>query len=339
MASRAEIAAMRRAIDAAREPASPSPNPRVGCVLLDADGETLAIGAHEGAGQPHAEIEALVRAGSRARGATAVVTLEPCNHTGRTGPCAQALLEAGVARVVIAAPDPNPEATGGAQTLGAAGVDVETGVLADEAADLNTAWLFAVSRGRPYVTWKFAATLDGRSAATDGSSRWITGASARRDVHRRRAGADAIVVGTGTVVTDDPQLTVRDADDAPVERQPLRVVVGERNIPEGSRVLNDVATTLHLRTRDPRAVLSELAEREIRHVWLEGGPTLAGAFWRAGLVDEVIAYLAPAVLGDGPAALQTGSTTIGDLGRLDIASLAVLDGDVRLIAHPAGQES
>lgn len=339
MASRAEIAAMRRAIDAARETAPPSPNPRVGCVLLDTRGETLAVGAHHGAGGPHAEVEALRQAGESARGATAVVTLEPCNHTGRTGPCAQALIEAGVARVVIAQPDPNAQAAGGARTLAEAGIEVETGILAEESAALNTAWSFAVTHGRPYVTWKFAATLDGRSAATDGTSQWITGESARRDVHRRRAHVDAIVAGTGTVLADDPQLTARDTDGAPLERQPLRVVVGERNIPDGSRVLDDVAETLHLRTRDPRAVLDALAEREIRHVWLEGGPTLAGAFWRAGLVDEVIAYLAPALLGDGRSALATGPTTIGDLGRLDVTSLAVLDGDLCIIANPEHLET
>lgn len=338
MASRGEMSAMRRAIDAASETPNPSPNPRVGCVIVDADGATVAVGAHHGAGRPHAEVEALTQAGERARGATAVVTLEPCDHTGRTGPCSRALIDAGITRVVVAQPDPNPEAAGGAETLRAAGVDVELGVLGDVAAALNSAWMSAVTRGRPHVTWKFAASLDGRSAATDGSSRWITGEAARRDVHLRRAEADAIVVGTGTVIADDPRLTVRDTEGRLAGRQPLRVVVGARDLPAAARVFDDAAATLHLRDRDPQAILTELATREIRRVWLEGGPTVAGAFWRAGLIDELIAYLAPALLGGGRSALETGDTTIADLGRLDVTSLAVLDGDIRVIAHPVRQE-
>ncbi|NAZ88631.1 bifunctional diaminohydroxyphosphoribosylaminopyrimidine deaminase/5-amino-6-(5-phosphoribosylamino)uracil reductase RibD, partial [Kineococcus indalonis] len=203
---------MRRALQLAALGPATGPNPRVGCVLIDDAGRPLAEGHHRGAGTAHAEAAALADLAARglsARGATAVVTLEPCTHTGRTGPCAQALLAAGVRRVVVADTDPNPAAAGGAALLAAAGVEVETGLLAGQARALNERWATAVGRGRPWVTWKFAATLDGRSAAADGSSRWITSAAARADVHRLRAEHDAVLVGTGTALADDPALTVR----------------------------------------------------------------------------------------------------------------------------------
>ncbi|MEK9811095.1 MAG: bifunctional diaminohydroxyphosphoribosylaminopyrimidine deaminase/5-amino-6-(5-phosphoribosylamino)uracil reductase RibD, partial [Candidatus Nanopelagicales bacterium] len=241
-----------------------------------------------------------------ARGGTAVVTLEPCNHTGRTGPCTQALIDAGIARVVCAQSDPHAIASGGADRLREAGIDVEADVEADAAMALNREWSIAVARGYPFVTWKVATTLDGRVAAADGTSRWISGQESRRDVHRLRARCDAIVIGTGTVLTDDPTLTVRDAP-APLTGQPLRVVVGHTEVPQGARILDDAAPTLHLRTHDPRTVMNELAEREVRHVLLEGGPTLAAAFLAADLVDEVVWYVAPVILGAGPSA-------VGDLG-------------------------
>ncbi|MET0840279.1 MAG: bifunctional diaminohydroxyphosphoribosylaminopyrimidine deaminase/5-amino-6-(5-phosphoribosylamino)uracil reductase RibD, partial [Marmoricola sp.] len=308
--SAAEQRAMHRALDLARTPGVPlGPNPRVGCVLLDPGGAEVAEGYHRGAGTPHAEAVALAEVGADARGATAVVTLEPCNHTGRTGPCSQALIEAGVTRVVFAQPDPNPVARGGETALRDAGVEVAFGLLEREARAVNRAWTFAVEHGRPFVTWKYAATLDGRSAAADGSSRWVTNEAARRDTHRLRGECDAILVGTGTALRDDPHLTVRDevGEPLPRERQPLRVVVGDRELPPTSRVLDDAAETVHLHTHDPAAVLRELHERGRQHVFLEGGPTVAGAFLRGGYVDEVVAYLAPKLLGDGPSA-------VGDLG-------------------------
>jgi diaminohydroxyphosphoribosylaminopyrimidine deaminase/5-amino-6-(5-phosphoribosylamino)uracil reductase len=336
MASPAEIAAMRRALTLAETPGVPlGPNPRVGCVLLDLDGAPIAEGYHRGAGHPHAEVDALITAGERARGATAVVTLEPCNHTGRTGPCADALLAAGIARVVYAQQDGNPVARGGGEALRAAGVDVEGGVLADEARAVNPIWTFAVENGRPYVTWKYAATLDGRSGAADGSSRWITSPEARADVHLLRAECDAILVGTGTVLTDDPQLTVRDAAGGPLEpgRRPLRVVMGLRSVPADAAVLDGAADTLVLNTRDPAEALKRLLDKDCQHVLLEGGPTLAGAFLREGLVDRVIAYLAPALLGAGPAALaDAGVGTIADAIRLEITDIARVGPDVRLTA-------
>ncbi|MGW6462179.1 bifunctional diaminohydroxyphosphoribosylaminopyrimidine deaminase/5-amino-6-(5-phosphoribosylamino)uracil reductase RibD, partial [Streptomyces sp. NPDC055078] len=224
MATAADITAMRRAIAlAARGLGSTSPNPVVGCVITDASGRTVGEGHHQRAGGPHAEVHALREAGGRARGATAYVTLEPCDHTGRTGPCAQALIDAGVSRVVHAVGDPNPLATGGAERLRAAGVLVESGLLADEATAGNAAWLTAMRLGRPHVVWKYAATLDGRIAAADRTSRWITSPESRADVHRLRAEADAVVVGSGTARTDDPQLAVRGTLLTEGAVQPLRV--------------------------------------------------------------------------------------------------------------------
>ncbi|MGZ4464921.1 MAG: bifunctional diaminohydroxyphosphoribosylaminopyrimidine deaminase/5-amino-6-(5-phosphoribosylamino)uracil reductase RibD [Nocardioides sp.] len=324
----AERRAMSIALALAASPGVPlGPNPRVGCVLLDDDGAVVAEGHHRGAGTPHAEADALTRAGDAARGTTAVVTLEPCNHTGRTGPCAAALVAAGVRRVVFAQADPNPVASGGARTLREAGIDVEAGLMADEARAINRVWTFAVEHGRPVVTWKFATTLDGRSAAADGTSRWVSSTAARRDTHRLRGLCDTMLVGTGTVEVDDPALTVRDDEDRPLSRQPLRVVMGERDLDPGRRVLDGQAETLHLRTRDPRAALAELHARDRRHVFLEGGPTLAAAFLTAGLVDEVVVYVAPMLLGAGLSAVaDLGITTIADAFRPTVTDVTVLPG-------------
>ncbi|QIK76394.1 bifunctional diaminohydroxyphosphoribosylaminopyrimidine deaminase/5-amino-6-(5-phosphoribosylamino)uracil reductase RibD [Nocardioides piscis] len=338
----AEQAAMRRALKLAATPGVPlGPNPRVGCVLLDADGAEIAEGFHRGAGTPHAEVAALTEAGEAARGATAVVSLEPCNHTGRTGPCVEALIEAGVRRVVFAQRDPNPVAAGGAEALRAAGVEVEAGVMASVARGVNRAWTFAVEHERPFVTWKFATTLDGRSAAADGTSRWISGTDARRDTHALRAECDVLMVGTGTVLVDDPQLTVRDEVDHPVAHQPLRVVMGEREVPAASRIFEGPGEARHLTTRDPARALAQLHEDGRRHVWLEGGPTLAAAFLRADLVDEVIAYVAPTFLGAGASAVgDLGITTIGDQLRWHLKRAAVIgtgaDATVRLTLTPTG---
>lgn len=324
--------AMRRALEIAATPGVPlGPNPRVGCVLLAPDGTEIAEGFHRGAGTAHAEVAALAVAGEAARGATAVVTLEPCNHTGRTGPCSLALFEAGVKRVVYAQPDPNPKAAGGAQSLRNAGVAVEMGLLERESRRLNRAWTFAMEHDRPFVTWKFAATLDGRSAAADGSSQWITGEAARRDVHRLRGECDAILAGTGTVLADDPQLTVRDEVGQNLPHQPLRVVVGERDLPASARVLDDAAETVHLRTRDVGEVLRTLRARDVQHVFLEGGPTLSAAFLAAGYVDEVVAYLAPKLLGSGRAAVaDLGIESIAGALDLNVEDVSLVDNDVRV---------
>ena len=341
-----EDEAMRRAIAlAARGLGTTSPNPVVGCLLLDAEGEVVGEGFHAYAGGPHAEIVALAQAGERARSGTAVVTLEPCNHTGRTGPCSHALINAGVRRVVIAVDDPTPVAAGGATTLRAAGVQVETGVRRREAEEANVAWLTAVRRGRPYVTWKFAATLDGRSAAADNTSQWITSAPARSDVHVLRSTMDAIMVGAGTVIADDPQLTVRDLRDGTLAiKQPLRVVVDSSGrTPEKARV-RDVAAPTWIVTTDEvgagpdgrvdlNSLLAALFGRGIRSVLLEGGPTLAGSFLAAGLVDQVIGYVAPKLLGAGkPALVDAGVGTIADAIELDLTDIAQIGPDLRFTA-------
>jgi diaminohydroxyphosphoribosylaminopyrimidine deaminase/5-amino-6-(5-phosphoribosylamino)uracil reductase len=342
----AEQAAMSRALELAATPGVPlGPNPRVGCVILGDDGRTVAEGHHRGAGSPHAEADALANAGEAARGATAVVTLEPCNHTGRTGPCSEALVAAGVRRVVFAQGDPNPVAAGGAARLRAAGVEVVEGLGLAEARALNRVWTFAVEHGRPFVTWKFATTLDGRSAAADGTSRWVSGLASRRDTHRLRALCDVMLVGANTVAVDDPRLTVRDDADRELPDQPLRVVMGERELDPGRRVFDDAAETLHLRTRDPHEALAELFARDRQHVFLEGGPTLAAAFLGAGLVDEVVAYVAPLLLGSGAAAVgDLGITTMAAALRLEVTDVTVLppaeDGqtDVRITLTP-GKEA
>lgn len=326
---------MRDALDLARLGPTVDPNPRVGAVVADANGRVVGRGHHRGAGTPHAEVVALAEAGSDARGGTAVVSLEPCNHTGRTGPCSAALVAAGIVRVVYAQPDPNPQAAGGAATLRSAGVSVKGGLLAEEATALNAAWSFAVTHGRPRVVWKFAATLDGRSAAADGSSQWITGPEARADVHRLRSEAGAILVGTGTALADNPRLTVRHPDGTPLAQQPLRVVMGRRPLPAVAHVLDGTAETWHVRTRDPTEVLHDLADRGVRQVWLEGGPTVAAAFLTAGLVDEVVAYLAPTLLGAGrPAVADLGIASLGQALQLRLDEATTIGSDLRVRATP-----
>ncbi|KQV63006.1 bifunctional diaminohydroxyphosphoribosylaminopyrimidine deaminase/5-amino-6-(5-phosphoribosylamino)uracil reductase [Nocardioides sp. Root122] len=340
--SEAERQAMRRALELAVTPGVPlGPNPRVGCVLLAADGTTIAEGFHRKVGGPHAEVEALREAGDAARGATAVVTLEPCNHTGRTGPCSEALIAAGVRRVVFAQPDTNPVAIGGAGRLREAGVEVVGGVMVEEARTVNRTWTFAIAHRRPFVTWKFATTLDGRSAAADGSSRWVSSRAARLDTHRLRGLCDTMLVGTNTVEVDDPELTVRDEVGDPLPHQPLRAVMGMRDIPVGRRVFNDRAETLHLRTREPAEALSTLFALDRQHVFLEGGSTLARAFLEAGLVDEVVAYVAPMLLGAGASAVaDLGIETISDALHLHVSDVTVLQGhdgedtNVRLTMRP-----
>ena len=328
----AELAAMARALAIAVTPGVPrGPNPRVGCVLLDPTGAAIAEGFHQGAGTPHAEAAAVAAAGPAAKGGTAVVTLEPCNHTGRTGPCVDALLAAGVRRVVLAQSDPNPIASGGADRLAAAGVEVVRGVLADQARGINEAWTFAVEHGRPLVTWKVASTLDGHVAATDGSSRWVTGEEARAQVHLLRAEVDAVLIGTGTALADDPSLTVRDVHGVPAERQPMRVVMGRREIPADAALRDGLAPLRIFPTESPAEALAALAEDDVQHVLLEGGPTLAAAFVRAGLVDRIIWYFAPKILGSGVQAVgDLGIVGIDSAKRLEVLGITRVGQDVRL---------
>jgi diaminohydroxyphosphoribosylaminopyrimidine deaminase/5-amino-6-(5-phosphoribosylamino)uracil reductase len=278
------------------------PNPRVGCVLVDPAGAVVGRGAHRGAGTPHAEAVALAQAGDRAAGATAYVTLEPCNHHGRTPPCARALIDAGVARVVYAVADPTP-AAGGAAALHEAGIPAERLDL-PEATDFLRPWLFAVAHGRPFVTAKVASTLDGRVAAADGTSRWITGEPARQWAHRSlRAAVDAIAVGSGTLSADAPRLTVRGVD---VVKQPARYVLGEADSPG----------FVSLPGRDPAAALRRMYDDGVRHLLLEGGPTVISGYLRAGLVDELAWFAAPALLGAGTPAIEgLGIVTLADAQR------------------------
>lgn len=333
-------AAMQIAIGAAESARGfTSPNPAVGAVVLDAAGRIAGVGMTQPPGGPHAEVVALREAGDAARGGTAVVTLEPCNHHGRTGPCSQALLDAGVVAVHYAVGDPNPEAAGGAETLVSAGVDVTSGLRAQdvERGPLR-AWLHRQRTGRPHVTWKYAATLDGRSAAADGTSQWITGPEARERVHADRSKLDAIVVGTGTVLADDPRLTARMPDGSLAAHQPVRVVVGLGDIPADARVLDDSAPTLLLRTHDVDEVLAALAE--YTDVLLEGGPRLAGAFLAAGRVDRIQAYLAPLVLGAGPSAVaEAGVHTIDGALRFRHESVETIGPDLLLSLVPAVSEN
>ncbi|WP_246852737.1 bifunctional diaminohydroxyphosphoribosylaminopyrimidine deaminase/5-amino-6-(5-phosphoribosylamino)uracil reductase RibD [Naasia sp. SYSU D00948] len=328
--------AMRRAVELARRGPAWTRNPQVGCVLIAPDGSVLAEGWHRGAGTAHAEVDALSKLPQgAARGATAVVTLEPCNHTGLTGPCSEALIAAGIARVVFAVPDPTPDADGGAQRLAEAGIEVVEDVLRDEVEAAILPWLTAAREGRPYVIAKWASSLDGRIAATDGSSRWITGPAARADVHRRRADSGAILVGTGTVLADDPALTARSEDGELLPHQPLAVVVGSRPLPDDAAVRRHPGGFRSFELADLRAVLDSLWDEGVRTVFVEGGPTLETALLREGLVDEVLVYLAPVLLGGTRLAIaDLGIPDIAHARRLDLVSADRLGEDVRIIARP-----
>lgn len=325
-------AAMAEAIALALDPAaSRGENPRVGCVIVDSRGDVVGRGFHRGAGTDHAEVVALAEAGERASGATAVVTLEPCNHIGRTGPCSKALLAAGISRVVYAQADPTAEAAGGARRLSEAGVDVIAGVCAAEATDINREWTIAVTRGYPFVTAKCAVSLDGRVAGEGGRRIRLTGRDANVYAHALRARVGAIITGTGTVLGDDPELTVRHVPLMPAG-PPTRVVMGERAIPEHARIFGDAAPTLHLRHRDPQRTLVELFDRGVRDVLLESGPTLLDAFIRGGLVDEFVWLVAGVWIGSGPHALP-GTERLDC--QVNVVETRPLGQDVLLRATPA----
>ena len=345
-----------------------TPNPRVGCVLVK-DGRVVGEGWHARAGEPHAEPHALRAAGDKARGATAYVTLEPCSHHGRTPPCANALIDAGVSRVVAAMRDPNPQvAGGGIALLTLAGVQVEVGLLEQAAAELNIGFIARMTRGRPWVRLKTAASLDGKTALLNGESKWITGPAARTDVHRLRARSCAVLTGVGTVLADDPQMSVRGLD-SPEEpgvasiRQPLRVILDSRlRTPPGARILEDGnallvcqqadpgpldallhagATVLELPGADGRPdlalLLEELARRGMNEVHVEAGATLNGALLEAGLVDEWVAYLAPLVMGHQARGLFAMSALEDMAGRRGFRLLdaRMLGSDLRLTLRPA----
>lgn len=365
MNSAADIAFMARALRLAeRGLYTTDPNPRVGCVVVR-DGAVIAEGWHCRAGDPHAEVYALRQAGDGAKGADVYVTLEPCCHHGRTPPCAEALIAAGVARVVVAMEDPNPRVAGeGLAQLTRSGIRVETGVLQDEAERLNPGFIQRMRRGMPWVRCKLAMSLDGRTALANGESQWITGEAARRDVHFWRARSSAVLTGIGTVLADDPALTVR--LEAPLLarqgcegelRQPLRVVLDTGlRMPATARILKQPGRTrLFTAAADPaaatalkaagasvesvpagpggsgldlEAVLRRLAQEGINELWVEAGSTLSGALLQAGLIDELIIYMAPLLMGNG----ARGLFRMTDLARLpECPALNITD--VRAVGH------
>lgn len=333
-----------------------SPNPRVGCVLVKAE-KIIGEGWHVRAGEPHAEVHALRAAGASAHGATAYVTLEPCSHFGRTPPCADALIAAGVQRVVVAVQDPNPRVAGsGIAKLRAAGIEVDCGLMEVAARELNIGFFSRMTRGIPWVRSKIGASLDGRTALANGASQWITGEAARNDVQRLRARSCAVLSGIGTILADDPQLNVREMV---VERQPLRVVLDSQlRMPLDARILSggvliytasaDVHKRMALQAAgaevvvmagetgqvDMSAMLGDLARRGMNEVLVEAGKTLNGALLQAGLVDELVLYLAPCFLGDA----ARGLAEIGELTQLEQGielkwqDVRQVGGDLRIVA-------
>jgi diaminohydroxyphosphoribosylaminopyrimidine deaminase/5-amino-6-(5-phosphoribosylamino)uracil reductase len=346
-------AMMRRAIELAGEGLyTATPNPRVGCVVAQ-EQKIVGEGWHERAGGPHAELVALEKAGSAAAGATVYVSLEPCNHHGRTPPCVNALKNSKVRRIVAAMRDPNPEAAHGGDALEAAGIRFEHGLMEAEARELNIGFVSRMTRGRPWVRLKVAATLDGRTALSDGTSQWITGAEARRDGHRWRARACAILTGIGTVRADDPRLTVREIE---TPRQPLRVIVDSRletpptaRILEGAKVLVFAGTHGALPNADvvslpnpnrkvdlPR-MLEELARRGVNELHVEAGFRLNGSLVREGCVDEFLVYLNPSFLGDAAQGMLDlpAFDSLDKKIRLKVLSVEPLGEDLRILARPA----
>jgi diaminohydroxyphosphoribosylaminopyrimidine deaminase/5-amino-6-(5-phosphoribosylamino)uracil reductase len=346
-------AMMRRALDLAeRGLFTTTPNPRVGCVIAQGQ-EVVGAGWHEKAGGPHAEAVALAKAGERAAGATVYVTLEPCNHQGRTPPCVEALKAAKVARVVAAMRDPNPVAARGGHALASAGVPFESGLMEDEARELNIGFVSRMTRGRPWVRLKIAASLDGRTALENGKSQWITGLEARRDGHRWRARACAVLTGAGTVVADDPRLTVREVE---TPRQPLRVVVDSKlETPPAARILQGEKALIFAAVQGERKnaevvvlpnpnrkvdlpkMLEELARRGVNELHVEAGSRLNASLVREGCVDEFLLYLNPSFLGDaaqGMLELQP-LTSLEERLRLDVVSLERVGEDIRILARPA----
>ncbi len=354
---------MTRALELARRGLySTDPNPRVGCVI--ARGERIVgEGWHRYAGEPHAEIHALDAAGGDTNGATAYVTLEPCRHTGRTGPCTRALIEAGIAKVVAAMRDPNPRVEGqGFAELAAAGIEVETGLLETQARALNRGFVSRLERGRPWIRCKLAATLDGRTATAAGESRWITGEAARADVHRLRAQASAVLTGIGTLLADDPRLDAR-VEDADCLAPPMRVIVDSRlRTPPAARVFSTpgrilIATSRGAASAQPLLdagaeivslpdtggrvaldiLMTTLADRGVNEVHTECGPTLAGALLEAALVDEIVVYLAPVLLGDAARGMFTLPmvAAMSDRIGLEVTSVAQVGADLRIDALPS----
>ena len=314
-----------------------APNPIVGAVIIDKAGNVIGEGFHDRMkSNDHAEVVAINNAGKAATGATLIVTLEPCNHLGQTGPCTKAIIDAGITTVVFAVSDPNPIAAGGQVRLQSAGINVVTGVLSDEASYSNRAWLTKIKKHRPYFTWKVATTLDAKLAATDGTSKWISNEVSRADVQRLRRESDAILVGTNTVVTDNPHL-IPSGEFAGFTRNPIRVICGEQELPAGSNVFDDTAQTVLVKSKDLKQLVAKLNELELNQVFVEAGSTFASALMAAGLIDELVIYQAPALLGAGKSFYQNeDNKTIEDLMRLKHISTEVLAGDLKSVYLVAG---
>ena len=330
--------AMVRALELAHNGPERGINPRVGCVLIDSSGTIVAEGWHQGSGTPHAEVMALTGLrdkGISAAGLTAVVTLEPCAHTGKTGPCAKALIDAGIARVVYSVSDPGAGSGGGAEILRSAGIEVVSGVEGTAGRELIEHWLLSATKGRPWITIKWAMSLDGRAAAADGTSQWITGPETRHRVHLDRSRHDAIVVGTGTVLADDPTLTARNDNGSLMDHQPHAVVVGQRAMPETALIRNHPGGFTHHQSQHLGQLMDVLFSGGIRSVYVEGGPTLASAFLAQGLYDELHISLGPLLLGGGKLALTDfGVSTMAEALPLDIHDVLRFEGDVFIIAKP-----
>ena len=309
-----------------------APNPIVGAVIIDDTGNVIGEGFHDRMNNPdHAEVVAIAKANQNLKGATIVVTLEPCNHKGSTGPCTQAIIDAGISTVVFAVNDPNPVASGGAEVLRAAGIKVVEGVLKAEAAYANRAWLMKIKKDRPFFTWKVATTLDAQIAAVDGTSKWITNETSRADVQVLRRQSDAILVGTNTVITDDPHLIPR-GDFAGYSKNPIRVICGEQELPKDAQVFDEAAQTVVVKSKDLDLLVEKLNELRINHCFVEAGPTLASAMVDHCLMDELVIYQAPSLLGSGkPFFTFDHQTTINDQMRLDHISTVVLAGDVKSV--------
>ena len=330
--------AMQRAITLSEEGlGKTSPNPIVGTVIIDDAGNVIGEGFHDRMNsKDHAEVVAITNAtqsGNKIKGATIVVTLEPCNHAGITGPCTQAIIDAGISTVVFAVSDPNSVASGGGEVLRAAGIKVVEGVLKAEAAYANRAWLMKIKKNRPFFTWKVATTLDAKIAATDGTSKWITNETSRADVQILRRRADAILVGTNTVITDDPHLIPR-GDFAGYSHNPIRVICGEQDLPADAKVFDSAAQTVVVKSKDLDLLVEKLNKLEINQVFVEAGMTLASAMVDHCLMDELVIYQAPSLLGSGkPFFTFDYPSTISNQMRLDHISTVVLDGDVKSVYH------
>jgi diaminohydroxyphosphoribosylaminopyrimidine deaminase / 5-amino-6-(5-phosphoribosylamino)uracil reductase len=309
-----------------------APNPIVGAVIIDANGKIVGEGFHDRMkSKDHAEVVAIKGAGDLAKGATIVVTLEPCNHTGSTGPCTQAIIDAGISTVVFAVKDPNAVAAGGADALRAAGIKVVDGVLGEEASYVNRAWLTKIKKSHPYFVWKVATTLDAKIAASDGTSKWISNEVSRNNVQRLRRESDAILVGTNTVISDNPHLIPR-GEFSGYSHNPIRVIFGEKDLPADSKVFDNAAETVHIKSRDLSELVSKLNELDINQVFVEAGSKLASAMVSAGLMDELIIYQAPALLGSGKSFYAEDShLTIEDQMRLEHISTEVLAGDIKSV--------